>query len=117
MLADQIRRYHGTGQRDPRLERALEVDVDRSSEGFARVLAAPTTSPSQRVVRHERAVRLAEALERLPAASRDVIALRHFEDLSFPEIASRMERTLDGAKNLWIRALARLRREVGSFDE
>ena len=117
VLADQIRRYHGTEQRDPKLERALEVELDRSSEGFARVLAAPTSSPSQRVVRHERAVRLAAALERLPPASRDVLALRHFQDLSFPEIASQMGRTLDGVKNLWIRALARLRREVGTFDE
>jgi RNA polymerase sigma-70 factor, ECF subfamily len=116
VLAGQIRRFHGTEQRDPKLERALEVDVDRSSEGFARVLAAPTSCPSQRVVRHERAVRLAAALERLPPASRDVLDLRHFQDLSFPEIATRMGRTLDGVKNLWIRALARLRREVGSFD-
>ena len=29
-----------------------------------------------------------------------------------PRLRSRMDRTLDGVKNLWIRALARLRREV-----
>jgi len=116
-LADQIRRYHGTGQRDPKLERALEFEFERSSEGFVRALTAPTSSPSQRMVRHERAVRLAEAMERLPANSREVLVLRHFQDLSFPEIASRMGRTLDGVKNLWIRALARLRREVDSLDE
>ena len=28
-----------------------------------------------------------------------------------------MDRTLDGVKNLWIRALARLRREVDSLDD
>jgi RNA polymerase sigma-70 factor (ECF subfamily) len=117
VLADQIRRYHGTEQRDPKLERTLELEIDRSSQGFARLLAAPTSSPSQRVVRHERAARLALALEQLPPASRDVLALRHFEDLSFPEIAARMDRTLDGVKNLWIRALTRLRREVDSLDE
>ena len=66
VLADQIRRYHGTGQRDPKLERALEFEFERSSEGFVRALAAPTSSPSQRAVRHERAVRLAQAMERLP---------------------------------------------------
>jgi RNA polymerase sigma-70 factor (ECF subfamily) len=117
VLADQIRRYHGTGQRDPRLERELEQELERSSEGFARALAAPTSSPSQRALRHERAVRLAEALERLPAASREVLILRHFQDLSFPEIAHRMDRTLDAVKNLWIRALARLRREVEFLNE
>jgi RNA polymerase sigma-70 factor, ECF subfamily len=117
VLADQIRRYHGTESRDPRLERALESELDRSSEGFVRSFAAPTSSPSQRLVRHERAAHLARALERLSPAAREVVALRHFEDLSFPEIARRMDRTLDGVKNLWIRALIRLRREVGSLDD
>jgi len=117
VLADQVRRYHGTGQRDPKLERALEIEFERSSEGFVRALAAPSSSPSQKVVRHERAVRLAEAMDRLPPAAREVLVLRHFQDLSFPEIASRMGRTLDGVKNLWIRALARLRREVDFLDE
>jgi DNA-directed RNA polymerase specialized sigma24 family protein len=56
-------------------------------------------------------------MERLPPASREVLVLRHFQDLSFPEIASRMGRTLDGVKNLWIRALGRLRREVDFLDE
>lgn len=117
VLADQIRRYHGTERRDPDLERALEVQFERSSEGFARALAAPASSPSQKVVRHERAVRLAEAMEHLPPVSREILELRHFEDLTFPEIARRLGRTLDGVKNLWVRGLARLRREVGSLDE
>jgi RNA polymerase sigma-70 factor (ECF subfamily) len=117
VLADQIRRYHGTEQRDPKLERALELEFERSSQGFARALEAPSSTPSQRVVRHERAARLAEALERLAPAAREVLVLRHFQDLSFPEIARRMNRTLDGVKNLWIRALARLRREVAFLDE
>src|SRR5262249_3309217 len=111
VLADQIRRYHGTERRDPNLERALELDLERSSAGVILMLAAPASSPSQRVIRHERAARLAEILERLPPASREVLLLRHFQDLSFPEIARRMGRTLDGVKNLWIRALARLRHE------
>ena len=36
--------------------------------------------------------------------------LRHIEELSFPEIALRLGRTEDSVKNLWVRALARLRR-------
>jgi RNA polymerase sigma-70 factor (ECF subfamily) len=117
VLADQIRRYHGTERRDARRERALALELERSSEAFVRGLVAPTSSPSQRAVRHERAVRLAEVMERLPPAAREVLALRHFHDLSFPEIAGRMNRSLDGVKNLWIRALARLRREAASLDE
>jgi RNA polymerase sigma-70 factor (ECF subfamily) len=62
-------------------------------------------------------VLLAEAMERLPAMSREVLILRHFQDLSFPEIARTMGRTLDGVKNLWIRALTKLRREMAVLDE
>jgi RNA polymerase sigma-70 factor (ECF subfamily) len=116
-LADQIRRYYGTEQRDPKLERELEFEFERSSERFVRALASPTSSPSRRVVRHEQAVRLAEAMDRLPPASREVLILRHFQELSFPEIASQMDRTVDSVKNLWIRALARIRREVDFADE
>jgi RNA polymerase sigma-70 factor (ECF subfamily) len=117
VLVDQIRRYDGTFQRDTKLERALEYDLARSSEGLARELAAPTSTPSRRAVRHEQAALLAQAMERLPAAGREVLVLRHFHDLSFPEIACRMGRSLDGVKNLWIRALGRLRREMSLFNE
>jgi RNA polymerase sigma-70 factor (ECF subfamily) len=117
VLANQVRRYRGTRRRDPRLERALESELERSSEELGRALAAPASSPSQLVMRHERAVRIAEALERLAPAAREVVLLRHFQELSFPEIARRTDRTLDGVKNLWLRALARLRREARCFDE
>jgi RNA polymerase sigma-70 factor (ECF subfamily) len=38
-----------------------------------------------------------------------VLLLRHFQGLTFPEIARRLGRTLDGVKNVWLRGLARLR--------
>jgi RNA polymerase sigma-70 factor (ECF subfamily) len=117
VIASQVRRYCSTERRDPKLERSLELGLERSSEGLLRMLAAPGSSPSQQVVRHERAVRLAEAMDRLPAATREVLLLRHFQDLGFPEIARKMERTLDSVKNLWIRALARLRRELDVLDD
>jgi hypothetical protein len=44
VLADQIRRYYGTGQRDPKLERALEFEFERSSERFARALVPKQAS-------------------------------------------------------------------------
>jgi RNA polymerase sigma-70 factor (ECF subfamily) len=109
-LADQSRRYLGTRRRDPRLERHLAAALDRSSQALERGLMAPDSSPSDRAARREDARRLAEALERLPADYRDVLLLRHFQGLTFPEIARRLGRTLDGVKNLWLRGLARLRR-------
>jgi RNA polymerase sigma-70 factor (ECF subfamily) len=41
-----------------------------------------------------------------------VIILSHLEGLAFPEVARRMSRSVDSVKNLWARALARLRRSL-----
>jgi RNA polymerase sigma-70 factor (ECF subfamily) len=112
-LGDVLRRYCATRCRDVRLERQLADELDQSSRALDRGLAAPQSTPSQQAVRREQAVLLANALERLPADYREVIILHQLEDLSFAEVAARMGRSLDSVKNLWIRALARLRRSMG----
>jgi RNA polymerase sigma-70 factor (ECF subfamily) len=112
VLSNQVRHYRGTKGRDPRLERRLAEDLDRSSRALDRGLIAAESSPSQQVARGERALLLAEALARLPEDYREVIVLRHLEGLSFAEVGQRMERTEDSVKNLWVRALARLRRTL-----
>jgi RNA polymerase sigma-70 factor (ECF subfamily) len=73
---------------------------------------ASSGSPSRQASRREQAVLLADALGKLPEAYREVIILSHLEGLSFPEVARRLGRTLDSVKNLWARALARLRRSL-----
>ncbi len=112
VLSNQVRRYRGTKGRDARLERRLVEDLDRSSRALDRGLIAEQSSPSQQVARRERALLLAEALTVLPEDYRDVIVLRHLEGLGFAEVALRMGRTEDSVKNLWVRALARLRRTL-----
>jgi RNA polymerase sigma-70 factor (ECF subfamily) len=111
VLANQMRRYLGARRRDVRLEESLAEDLERSSRRIDRALIAPGETPSEEVSRIERAVWLADAIETLPPDYRSVILLRHFEDLSFQEIATQMGRSLDSVKNLWIRALARIRRK------
>jgi RNA polymerase sigma-70 factor (ECF subfamily) len=107
-LANQVRRFQKTGRRDVRLERELAGALEQSSQALERGLAA-VASPSQSAERRERSVRLADALERLPEDYREVLRLRHFEGLSFPEVARRLNRSVDSVKNVWARALARLR--------
>jgi RNA polymerase sigma-70 factor (ECF subfamily) len=89
--------------------------LDRSSEALDRGLVARKSSPSEQVARRDQGVQLANALELLSDDYRQVLILRHLEELSFPEIARRMERSLDSVKNLWARALARLRRTMGEI--
>jgi RNA polymerase sigma-70 factor, ECF subfamily len=112
-LAMSVRRYLGTQRRDVRLERELADAVDQSSRMLDRGLVAPQSTPSQRAIRREQAVLLADELEKLPADYREVIVLRHLEELSFSEVARRMDRTVDSVQKLWVRALARLRQTLG----
>jgi RNA polymerase sigma-70 factor (ECF subfamily) len=112
-LADLIRRYCGTQGRDVRLEQALQVELDQSSQVLDRGLAAPLSSPSEQAARHERAAWLAQALEQLPDDYRDVLVLHHLQECNFPEVARRMGRSVEAVKKLWARALARLRRWPG----
>src|SRR5262249_8355660 len=107
-----LRRYYGTRRRDVRLERELGEELDRSSQALGVGLAASACSPSQQAARREQAVLLADALGRLPEHYREVIILSHLEGLSFPEVAQRMGRSVDGVKNLWARALGQLRRSL-----
>jgi len=110
-LADLVR-HHTAGRRDARLERRLADDLDRSSQALDAGLAASVSSPSQQAVRRERAVVLADALKGLPADYARVVALHHLEGLTFPEVAERMGRSVDSVKQLWMRALGKIRRAV-----
>jgi RNA polymerase sigma-70 factor (ECF subfamily) len=112
-LAKLVRHYYGTQRRDIRLERELEAEMEESSRLLNHSLAASTSTPSQKAARREQAVLLAAALEQLPEHYREVLILHHLQGLSLPEVARRLERTLDGVKNIWLRALARLRQVVG----
>jgi RNA polymerase sigma-70 factor (ECF subfamily) len=112
-VANLLRHYLGTQGRDVRLERELATDLDNSSRALGEKLIASLSSPSQQAMQREQVVLLADALERLPTDYREVIILRHLEGASFPEVARRMERSVDSVQKLWLRALARLRRAFG----
>jgi RNA polymerase sigma-70 factor (ECF subfamily) len=113
LLANLVRHYQGTKRRDVRLERQLSLELEQSSQALDRGLIAQQSSPSQQAIRREQAVVLAEALARLPEDWRELLILRHLEGLTFPEVARRMERTVDSVKKLWPRALASLRKALG----
>jgi RNA polymerase sigma-70 factor (ECF subfamily) len=60
----------------------------------------------------EQQLQLAAALEQLPEDYRQVILLRHIEQLPHSEIARRMNRSEGAVRMLWVRALAQLRNTV-----
>jgi RNA polymerase sigma-70 factor, ECF subfamily len=112
-LADLFRRYLGTQGRNVRLEREIEDAFDQSSVLLDRGLVAPTSSPSQQASRREQAVLLADALGELPADYRQVLVLRHLEGLTFPEVAKRMDRSLDSVEKEKIVCCSLLKRRNG----
>lgn len=107
-LANMARQFHGTKQRQIALEQELHQELDDASHALDKRLIQHTT-PSAALARREQGVLLANALAALPRDYREAVVLRHLEGLSFPEIALRMDRSLDSVKKLWARALARLR--------
>ncbi|HJT33479.1 MAG TPA: sigma-70 family RNA polymerase sigma factor [Pirellulales bacterium] len=111
-IANLVRHYLGTQSRDLRREQGMNIDLDQSSRAIDQGFFALQSTPSQHVAQREQGVILAEALARLPVDYREVVILRHFEELSFPEVASRMARTVDSVQKLWVRALASLRQTM-----
>ena len=109
----KLARKYNTGKRNVDMERQLHDRFNRSSQAMELALVAYQSTPSERAQHRERAVVLADALERLPDDYRQVLLLRHFEDLALRDIAQRMGRTEESVKKLWARAVPRLRRLLG----
>jgi RNA polymerase sigma-70 factor (ECF subfamily) len=112
VLAHEVRRYKGK-RRDVGREVSLEQALETSSRRLGALFPARDPSPSAQADRREQEVRLAEALARLPDDYREVLLLRNFEGLAHDEVAARMGRAPGAVRMLWVRALARLRRELG----
>lgn len=112
VLANLVRHYEKTQQRNVKLERQLVQELNQSSVAINLAFVAAQTTPSQIAARREMGVVLAEALDELSRDERELLVLRHFEELPFAEVAERMKRTIDSVKKLWPRALAHLRQII-----
>jgi RNA polymerase sigma-70 factor (ECF subfamily) len=108
-VADSNRQFRGTAKREIGKELALSAKHQTAPEPIV-----PTPSPSNLLMREERATALTVALARLPPHYRQVIVWRQVEDLSFEEMASRLEKSVDAVRKLWWRALQQLQDELGN---
>jgi RNA polymerase sigma-70 factor (ECF subfamily) len=113
-LADFRRRYRDRAGRHVAREQPLS---DVKGGGLRDKLVADTPPPEDKAAAAEEAEALRRAMERLSEDHRRVIALRHEEGLSFDDIARRMGRSPGAVRKLWFRAIARLRREMGTAHE
>ena len=79
-----------------------------SADSMAGQLVGHLTSPSQVAIRHELQERLRAALEEMDPLDREVLALRHFEELGNNEVAKILDISKDAASKRHVRALMRL---------
>jgi RNA polymerase sigma-70 factor, ECF subfamily len=114
-LANTMRYYFGTQARDLRLEERIQAELDQSAVSFGGILIDPNSSPSEHISNEEQSRLVAESLLRLPDHYRQAILLRHIEGLSFPEIAAKMERSVDSVEKLWLRGMAQLKNEFSKI--
>jgi RNA polymerase sigma-70 factor (ECF subfamily) len=96
-----------------RARRSVDREValpDHSSLLLARPLLAGASSPSQLLAAREFADRLGLAVAQLAETDRDILLMRHAEQLSYAEIACLLDIEADAARKRYGRALLRLRK-------
>jgi RNA polymerase sigma-70 factor, ECF subfamily len=114
----QLHRHHlGTHMRDAGREVSLyrEAMPAASSAALVAQLLGKHTSPTQTAVRAERMLRLQEALNSLDPIDREVLSLRHFEELTRAETAAVLGIEESAAAKRYVRALKRLKDVLGAM--
>jgi RNA polymerase sigma-70 factor, ECF subfamily len=112
-LVDFHRRHLGAKMRDAGLEVSLAAPAPQaSSVALAAYLAGSLTSPSQAAIREENARLIDRALADLEEIDREVLILRHFEQLTNDEAATVMGVKKAAASRRYMRALAHFRQVV-----
>jgi RNA polymerase sigma-70 factor (ECF subfamily) len=112
-IAKLGRRYRTTLKRRLSLERPVAGQRSGWIDGNHEV-PADLPTPSAQVMDEEQSQALRHALDRLPADYRRVIRLRYEEERSFEEIGTLMQRTPNAARLLWLRAIERVKHELGA---
>ena len=108
-LVDFVRRFQPAREEKPVAERSFEEILHDSSAALENLLPADDTRPSQAVRCREVSVILADALTRLKEDQRQVIVLRSLRELSWEEVAQRMQRSNGAVRQLWLRALQKIK--------
>ncbi len=111
------RRHLGAQARDA--GREISIDGGRIPQATTAALAAQLlghdTRASEAAIRAERKLRLEQALNRMDPVDREVLVLRHFEQLTNGECARVLKLSESAATKRYIRALRRLKEILTSL--
>jgi RNA polymerase sigma-70 factor (ECF subfamily) len=110
-ILDQHRRHLGAQARDAGREVSLYHGAmpETTTAALAAHLLGRMTTPSQAAIRAERKIRLQEALNSMDLLDREVLVLRHYEQLSNGEAALVLGLDKSAASKRYARALIRLK--------
>ncbi len=107
-IAHATRELHAE-KRDVDRQQSIHAAVDASSARLELFLAADQSSPSQRAMRREHAVLVAEAVESLSDEQRETVLLRYWHGMTLNEVANAMAKSPTAVAGLLHRGLKTLR--------
>ncbi len=110
-LSTLHRKHLGAKARDAGREISLNrpARLQPSSAALAARLLGRLTSPSDAAIRLERKARLEAAIEALEPLDREIVMLRHFEELTNAEAAQVLGLQTSAASKRYVRAICRLK--------
>ena len=108
-LREHYRQHVGAQRRDVRREHYDEMRSPSSPDFLAKYLSGHLTSPSAAAQRAEIREQLATALSQMTDTDREVLVLRHFDQLSGAEVAAELRLDRSAASKRYVRALHRLK--------
>ena len=107
-LVDIHRRHLHANKRTVRQEVSLELS-EASAVQLAQRLVSSQTGPTKHLLRKELRARVRALLARLADGDREVLVLKHLEELSNSECAAVLGTSVEAVKKRYLRALARVR--------
>ena len=116
----EIHRHHlGVQKRDAARDVAIDgsASMQTTAAGLAAVLVGDATRPDEAALKNEMRARLAEALDALEPLDREVLSLRHFEQLTNAETATVLGIETSAASKRYVRALKRLKNVLTFSDD
>ncbi|MFY9252572.1 MAG: sigma-70 family RNA polymerase sigma factor [Fuerstiella sp.] len=110
VMMDIYRRHLGTKARDAGRDFSLDQFQNRqaTSESIANFFVARNTSPTQAAARTEATEQIRQVVAEMDPTDQEVLALRHYEELSNSEVAQVLEISTTAASTRYIRALKKL---------
>ena len=105
------RMHFGSKARDAALEVSLRQGTlpQATSVSLAAMLLGRLTSPTRAALRAELQLRVQEVLNAMDPIDREILTLRHFEELNNTETAQVLVISKTAASNRYVRALKRLK--------